>query len=163
MINFLVVLKRVNRPSLTLKERAMSAKLPVNFFPTARFNQLPAIEDVEPIGERDQACLREIYSILLKHDNLNRFGISLLHKHFDLKDGECLVEVTDQDGRTSEVRVGSIAKITGDDPEADRAPIQTVIAFDPNSDEKVYSVTLLSCLIACWIHGGPHGPHQPHY
>ena len=57
-------------------------------------NDLPYIDDIEPIDRDDMACMRELRSVLEKHGKLKRFGVTLLHKHFDLEPTECLVETT---------------------------------------------------------------------
>jgi hypothetical protein len=59
------------------------------------FNNLPSIDDIAPITSEDMECFREIRKILKRHDRLDRFGIALLHRHFDLREGEILVEMTD--------------------------------------------------------------------
>ena len=59
---------------------------------TALMNDLPSFEEVKPLSEVDIECFNEIRDILKKYGALNRFGITLLHKHFDLEEGEMLVE-----------------------------------------------------------------------
>ena len=66
---------------------------------------LPDIEDVPPITETDYAVLREIRDVLARHGALKRFGINLLHRHFDLEPDEILVEYTDVENRTLVSRV----------------------------------------------------------
>ena len=41
------------------------------------------INDVEPLNEGDQACLTEIREVLKKHGKRERFGVALLHRHFE--------------------------------------------------------------------------------
>jgi len=43
--------------------------------------------------------------VLLRHDCLDRFGVALLHKHFEPADNEVLVETTDVEARTSTLSV----------------------------------------------------------
>ena len=45
---------------------------------------------------------------------LNRFGLTLAHKHFDLADDEVLVENTDEGSRTQEIIVKKKDDIVGD-------------------------------------------------
>lgn len=66
----------------------------------ARMDRLPDIEEVSPLSERDEACFREIKEILRQHDSLRRFGLCLLHEHFQTSDDEILVEVCDPETRT---------------------------------------------------------------
>jgi hypothetical protein len=64
------------------------------------WNDLPDIHDVENVDESDRACLTEIGKVLRQHGKARRFGVSLLHQHFDLKEGELLVEHCDPKRRT---------------------------------------------------------------
>jgi hypothetical protein len=52
------------------------------------------------MSERDAPVLREIRDVLLRHGAINRFGVTLLHKHFELRDGEQLVEYIQPENRT---------------------------------------------------------------
>ena len=61
------------------------------------FNALPHIDDIDPLNVGDHKCMEELRDVLEKHGKLSRFGITLLHRHFDLSDGEILVEYTDTD------------------------------------------------------------------
>jgi hypothetical protein len=63
------------------------------------------IDETEPFDpERDQPLFNEIKAVLTKHNALHRFGVTLLHKHFDVYDGEKLVEVCDFESRTLTLR-----------------------------------------------------------
>ena len=63
-------------------------------------NELPDIEEVEPLSEKDDPCIRDIVDVLRRHDALTRFGITLLHKHFDTGEHEVFVESCDPNTRT---------------------------------------------------------------
>jgi hypothetical protein len=54
--------------------------------------------------DTDAECLAEIRTVLMKHGKLERFGLTLLHKHFDVADDECLLETIDATNRTLVVR-----------------------------------------------------------
>lgn len=69
-----------------------------------QWSALTHIADVQPIGEQDAACLEDIRRVLQKHGALERFGVTLLHSHFDLADDETLLETTDVDRREHWVR-----------------------------------------------------------
>ncbi|TWB15529.1 hypothetical protein FBZ89_114123 [Nitrospirillum amazonense] len=56
---------------------------------------LQDIDAVEPIGEGDTECLKEMYAVLKRHGKAARFGVTLLHKHFAMGDDEVLLEHTD--------------------------------------------------------------------
>lgn len=76
---------------------------------------LPAprnITDVEPRSEKDDALFAELAGVLKRHGALDRFGVCLLHRHFDIKPGEVLLEETDVESRTQTIR--PVATIEGD-------------------------------------------------
>ena len=54
---------------------------------------------MQPLSEPDRECFDEIRSVLDSHNMLDRFGVALLHKHFEIYDGETLLEVTESDDR----------------------------------------------------------------
>jgi hypothetical protein len=64
------------------------------------WSALPYMSDVQGLSEKDIPCLKEIRDVLAKHQMLERFGINLLHKHFEIKDTEILVETIDFEKRT---------------------------------------------------------------
>lgn len=61
---------------------------------------LPHLHDVRPLDASDAPCLAEIEAVLARHGKAGRFGVSLLHRHFDLAEDERLVEVIDAESRT---------------------------------------------------------------
>jgi len=81
---------------------------------TVQWSDLENIDDVAPLNERDYAVLKEIGDVLRRHDLTNRFGVCLLHKHFDLSDDERLFEETDIHMRTS---ISCVRKQGPDDSE----------------------------------------------
>ena len=64
------------------------------------WSNLKDIDDVEPINDRDTDCLAEIRGVLKKHGKLERFGVALLHSHFDLANDEIMLESSDEKNRT---------------------------------------------------------------
>lgn len=64
----------------------------------------PDIGDVPPLSAQDRECLREVRDVLSRYGNLDRFGLNLIHKHFDISEDECLVETIDVESRTLTVR-----------------------------------------------------------
>ena len=88
---------------------------------TVQWSSLPDIDKVEPIGEKDRQVLDEIRDIILRHGREGRFGVCLLHKHFELADNEIAVEYTDVEKRTSTVVV--------EDKKSDGDHIETVWRF----------------------------------
>ncbi len=57
------------------------------------------ISEVEPRSEKDDALFEELAAVLKKHNALDRFGVTLLHRHFKIEPGEVLLETTDIPGR----------------------------------------------------------------
>lgn len=72
---------------------------------TIQHSTLKDIDDVEPISDKDYDVLEEVRQILSKHKYTDRFGLVLLHKHFDVAADEMLLEDTDLENRVSTVRV----------------------------------------------------------
>ena len=56
--------------------------------------KLPNIKEVTPLNERDMPVMKEIHDVLKKHNALQRFGVTLLHEHFDMSEDEVMMEVT---------------------------------------------------------------------
>lgn len=93
-----------------------------------QWSKLENIDDVPPIGENDAECLEEIRRVLEKHGSLKRFGIALLHSHFELADDEMLLETTDAEMREHWVR--PVKKSFLEEAELDAQT--TVLCFDEN-------------------------------
>lgn len=72
---------------------------------------LPHISEVAPAGPDDQAIFDDIIGVLKKHNALRRFGVTLLHQHFDIGDDEILVEDTDPDTRLQTIQPRKKAEI----------------------------------------------------
>jgi hypothetical protein len=83
---------------VTEKEDSMSK--PVNEMATLQWAGLKDINDIEPLNDSDKACLAEVRDVLKRHSKMARFGVNLLHKHFDLAEDEILVEFIDSETRT---------------------------------------------------------------
>lgn len=62
-------------------------------------------EELMALGPTDHACMREIAEVLSRHGKSERFHLTVAHKHFDLEDGEFLVETTDEARRVSTITV----------------------------------------------------------
>jgi len=75
------------------------------------WSAFPDVDEVEPLGASDDAVLKELRAVLEKHGALKRFGISLLHRHFALDDGEVLIESTDRESRRQTVEVRPAAQV----------------------------------------------------
>jgi hypothetical protein len=60
-----------------------------------RSNAFRPAEELGPLTAADFACFTELRAVLERHGMLERFGVTVLHKHFDLATNETLVETTD--------------------------------------------------------------------
>lgn len=69
-----------------------------------QWSALTHIADMRPIDDDDASCLQEIHRVLAKHNCLERFGVALLHSHFDIEEDEILLETTDVEKREHWVR-----------------------------------------------------------
>jgi hypothetical protein len=96
------------------------------------------IEAVAPLGEADREVLDEIREVLAKHGALERFSLTLIHSHFDLRDDEVLVEVVDTSARTL-----TIQPRPKRDPDALGDPIETSWRLDSPSGEPI-------CVLYCY-------------
>lgn len=67
-------------------------------------NDLLDISEVMPLTIKDQPMVDEIYQVLKKHGAEKRFGLTLLHKHFDIAPDEMLIESVDTETRTQTVK-----------------------------------------------------------
>lgn len=65
----------------------------------AQWNHSPDIHNVHALDDADQACLADLRDVLARHGRLDRFGVNLLHKHFEMDADEILVEQVDEVGR----------------------------------------------------------------
>ncbi len=69
------------------------------------------IESVRPLGPEDDAVMADLHRTLERHGALDRFGISLLHQHFDLEEGEIMLEETNKAERLQQMRVVQAADL----------------------------------------------------
>jgi hypothetical protein len=91
-----------------------------------QWSSLQDIDDVRPIDDSDAACLEEIRLVLSKYGNLDRFGIALLHSHFQVADDEMMVETTDVGQREHWVRPFKKSHLE----QAGLEPQTTILRFD---------------------------------
>jgi len=77
-------------------------------------NSFTHVDAVKPISEADEAIFAELRAVLVQHNALNRFGVTLLHDHFDIGDDEILVESCDPESRTLVTRPVKKAELAGE-------------------------------------------------
>jgi hypothetical protein len=53
---------------------------------------LESIDDIRPLSAEDRPIIAEVRDVLARHGALERFGLTLLHSHFELEGDEVLVE-----------------------------------------------------------------------
>lgn len=70
-----------------------------------QWTELNLIEEMEPISDNDFEILKELREVIFKHGYEDRFGVCLVHKHFDIYPGEIALETSDDDARVSTIRV----------------------------------------------------------
>ncbi|EGE59907.1 hypothetical protein RHECNPAF_178008 [Rhizobium etli CNPAF512] len=106
---------------------------------TVQWSSLPDVDELEPVGDRDHAVLAEMGEVLRRHGYTQRFGICLLHRHFELGDDEVALEVTDVEARVSTVMV--IKK--SDDGSTDR--LETMWRFKHTGDTEMVTKCEKTC------------------
>ncbi|MGO9444301.1 MAG: hypothetical protein ACLPXB_05920 [Thiobacillaceae bacterium] len=106
------------------------------------------ISETEGFTEVDAACFAEVRDVLSKYGLLDKYGMSLVHRHFDILDDECLVERVDADTRTLSVRPVKQAELQ---PNA-----TTVTMWRFTQGEKVAEVSC-QCYVSARGHEGRHG------
>lgn len=107
---------------------------------------LTDIDDVDRFDpERDQPLFNDIKKVLEKHGALSRFGVTLLHKHFDVYEGERLVEFCDHETRTLTLRPIS------ESPGPNQTHVATNWRFDTGSPE-VNQRCFAECLTTQGVH-----------
>lgn len=74
--------------------------------------KLPHISEVKPLSVEDKLTMDKLYEVLKEQNALKRFGITLLHEHFEINDDEVLIEFTDIETRTQ-----TIMPVSKNDPE----------------------------------------------
>ncbi len=68
------------------------------FTPT-QWNLLPDIADTPRLGDNDRACLNAVRDVIERFGCVERFGVNLLHKHFEMESDEILVEFPNEEAR----------------------------------------------------------------
>jgi hypothetical protein len=102
-----------------------------------KWSELAHVDDVEPLSEKDHDLMSEIQGVLEKHNALDRFGLCLLHNHFDMKDGEYLFESTNEMQRTQTISVRK-------DQLSDKNILQTTWKFNQKGFEEI-----TKCVLRC--------------
>jgi hypothetical protein len=105
------------------------------------------IGDIDPLSDKDAPILNALREVLVQHNALNRFGIQLLHRHFDIAEDESMVEYIDEENRTLTLRAQS--------SQASDGAIITAWRF---TSDNVGPMPTMACKWECpW---GPGSQHQ---
>lgn len=109
---------------------------------------LAELHEVSPLDADDLACMAELRAVLANHGRLGRFALHLVHRHFELADGEVLVEYSDAKTREQVMRVERC-----DAPALQHAIPTTWLLDGPTP--------LVACVCAVRVEHGHLGRHQP--
>src|SRR5215471_10415730 len=90
---------RTKRSTQTPVQGEVMTAMPAKALPP-----LPNIYEIDPAGPQDRACFDELREVLERHGALQRFGITLLHQHFEMAPDEVLVESVDTENRILTMR-----------------------------------------------------------
>lgn len=111
---------------------------------TVQWSALLDIDDVKPLKDEDYQVLEKIGAVLKLYGYEERFGVCLLHKHFDLAANEKLVEETDVENRLLITKVSDNTKEELDTietmwrfPKGIEAAVECVKVCDYNNGHKM--------------------------
>ncbi len=120
-----------------------------------QWNHLADIHEVKPLGDQDRACLEAIREVLTEYGCLERFGLNLLHKHFEMAADEILVEAVDEETRTLVTKPVSIMALSAD--------LETGIAtqwhWQRNKDGAYEQICVARCFPGNWQSPGHSNQH----
>ncbi len=105
---------------------------------------IPDISETTPLSQQDKDCLREVRDVLSRFGCLDRLGVNLIHKHFDVADDELLVETIDVESRTLTVRAMKRADV-------------------PDSIETQWQLTDGEAVVVCHGYCSPGGGHRRYH
>lgn len=106
------------------------------------------IDDVEEISDNDYEVLKEIGDVIRKHGREEKFGVCLLHKHFDLEKGQRMFEETDFENKKL------VSRIVSEEEYSDKDVIETAWRFSGDIE------TVTVCEKVCHYFLGHKQRHQ---
>jgi len=125
---------------MLLEENTLTLETPVNN--VNPYTALKDIDAVDPFTDDDRETLDLIREVLRKRNAIDRFGVTLLHDHFEVNDDEVLVETCDPVTRTLTIKPYRNEQLKEADIDED-SYVQTNWRFDQNDPKN------LLCLILC--------------
>lgn len=102
------------------------------------WNDLKHIDEAQGGASNDVALFDEIRQVLRKHQALSKYGVCLLHKHFDIECDEVLLETCDADKRTLTLRPIQRESV------ADCSVVQTVWSLEEGAN------SIAKCRLVCY-------------
>lgn len=79
-----------------------------------QWSAFPRIASVErELDDADKACLREVAQVLKRYGREWRFGVNLLHSHFDIGEDEILIETSDPNDKSLWIRPIAKSELSG--------------------------------------------------
>jgi hypothetical protein len=112
------------------------------------WSRLQDLRQVAPLDGNDISCMSEVRDVLARHGCLDRFALHLVHKHFELRADEVLVEYSDPSTREQWQRVEPRASARLHDA----VPTTWTLAAGP---------PLAVCVCAYRVDRGHLGRHRP--
>jgi len=110
------------------------------------------IDDIQEFNANDEAVFDDIRAVLNKHGASKRFGVTLLHKHFELHDDEVLVETCDEQARMLSIQPVRKSELSGAET------IQTMWSFTAAGAQASASCKLMCYVDEDRIHEKKHWP-----
>ena len=80
---------------------------------TTMWSQKHNVDNRTTISDNDAKCFYELRKVLKEHDALDRYGIALLHRPFEVANDEILFETTDIEERTQIIRPVKTVDLNG--------------------------------------------------
>lgn len=146
-----------NTLTLDTNERTVEAKAPTRAInkTSNAYHALKDINEIDPLTDEDHATLQMVREVLRKRNAIDKFGISLLHDHFDVNDDEILLETNDPVTRTLIIKPYRNEELKEADIDIEENGfVQTNWRFDGNDPMN------LICILGCV--GNPAGHRTGH-
>lgn len=115
------------------------------------YKALKDINEVEPLTDEDHETLQMIREVLRQRNAIDKFGVSLLHDHFEVNEDEMLVETTDPITRVQTIKPYRNTELK-EAKILEEGYVQTNWRFDKHDPKN------LICLLACGT--GGHAPRH---
>lgn len=154
--HYRIMLLGQNTLTLDTNERTVEAKAPTRATNNTinAYKALKDINEVDPLTDEDHETLQMVREVLRKRNAIDKFGVTLLHDHFEIHDDEVLLETTDPITRIQTIKPYRNEELKEAHIDGDNF-MQTNWRFD-QADPKN-----LICLTYCNTLGGHSERHKP--